>query len=72
MNPDPLNGLRQWLGGLPQWLTFSFSNDHIWFPQLHSSPCPCTQMPSNTETTQAADSLLVHTSTVGAWRCQQS
>lgn len=62
MNPDPQNGLRQWLGGLPQWLTFSFSNDHIWFPELHSAPCPCVQMTSNIETMQAADSVLVHAS----------
>lgn len=31
-NPDRRYGLRQWLGGSPQWLTFSLSNDHIWFP----------------------------------------
>lgn len=28
-NPD---GLGRWLGGSPQWLTFSLTNDHIWFP----------------------------------------
>lgn len=31
----PLNELRHWLGGSPQWLTFSLCNDHIWFPRLH-------------------------------------
>lgn len=31
-NPDRRYGLRQWLGGSPQWSTFSLSNDHIWFP----------------------------------------
>lgn len=35
MNPDRLNELRHWSGGLPQWVTFSLSNDHIWFPELH-------------------------------------
>lgn len=54
--------LRQWLGGLPQWLTFSSSNDHIWFPELRSSHCSCIQMPLNIESTQAADRVLFHAS----------
>lgn len=60
MNSDPLNGLRQWLGGLPQWLTFSFSNDHIWFPQLRSRPCPCIETSLNIEAMWAAVMLLLY------------